>query len=696
MRESLIFCDYCGAANQSTVPCCFACGRTLSVVVEAPTTQMHLHGGRYRIVDTLGQGGYGAVYKAIDIRQNNQPVALKSVNLRGLKTSEIIEATETFNRELLLLSELSHPNLPRLRENFSDPEHWYLVMDFIDGQTLEDYLQIRGGKLSLHEVVTIGMDLCAVLNYLHTRLPPVIFRDIKPSNIMRSQIGHIFLIDFGIARRFRPGLRHDTSRLGSPGYAAPEQYGQSQTSPQTDIYCLGITLWQLLSGQDPASTPISRETIAHSTLQPALSPELKDLLSQMLHPDAGQRPINIREVRERLRSLGMQGSTGYESLFAYKQAAVFPNTYAPAASPVNSPPLFPLAGGGGQGSQQQYQVPAARSMAQKRRITRRNALLGITGTLAVAGGLFWHYQTTHSTPVIYTGHQSQVMAVAWAPRGGLIASGDQQGLIQVWDASSGETRQTLQSGLVPWGKVNSISWSPDGETLVAGYEKAIAIWHLDQTYPFSTWPQQNGLAAWSPDGKYIAALSQNALSVPSIVVLDAETTIAMYPPFPIQLPLEALAWSPSSEQIAARYGKNQLPIQIWNLPVSSATAPNPGPSDFTILQNITALTWSPDGTLISLGDAHGLVQTFSMADGTVNDQFFVQQAVSALAWAPYSSWGVTAADLSGAITVAIFGNERKVVQLTNQPLWSLSWSPDGQALASGGADTVIRIWQVHT
>src|SRR5438876_12084422 len=115
-----------------------------------------------------------------------------------------------------------HPNLPRIYDSFTEDNRWYLVMDFIDGQTLDDYLeQVNGGKLSIEEVLEIGIQLCSVLDYLHTRHPPIIFRDLKPTNIMHTVRGQLYLIDFGIARHFKPGQAKDTIALGSPGYAAP-------------------------------------------------------------------------------------------------------------------------------------------------------------------------------------------------------------------------------------------------------------------------------------------------------------------------------------------------------------------------------------------------------------------------------------------------------------------------------------------
>ena len=179
---------------------------------------------RYFILSQVGAGGFGSVYKATDTQSGDRLVAIKEVNLLGLHSQAMIEATTAFQREVSLLSQLDHPNLPRLYEYFQNPGHWYLVMDFIAGETLEEY-QSKAPKrrLLLSEALDIGIQLCIVLDYLHSQRPSIVFRDLKPANIMRTPTGQLYLIDFGIARYFKPGQAKDTVALGSLGYAAPEQ-----------------------------------------------------------------------------------------------------------------------------------------------------------------------------------------------------------------------------------------------------------------------------------------------------------------------------------------------------------------------------------------------------------------------------------------------------------------------------------------
>ncbi len=288
------FCENCGDANSSTARFCQYCAAPFPFkhTTESLLDQALLR-GRYRLESRIGQGGTGAVYEEIDTRFGNRLIAIKEMSHAGLSAANIREAEAAFEREVQILADLLHPNLPRIYDYFTESERSYLVMDFIEGQTLEDYLERANGKpLALDQVLEWGKQLCDVLDYLHTRQPPVIFRNLKPSNVMISGNGHVFLIDFGIA--LKSGQSHDTVPQGSPGFAAPEQYGKIQSSPRSDIYSLGALLHCLLTGRDPSTQPFSFCPV--SQLNPMVPPDLEALLRQMVSMDADLRPVSIQEV----------------------------------------------------------------------------------------------------------------------------------------------------------------------------------------------------------------------------------------------------------------------------------------------------------------------------------------------------------------------------------------------------------------
>jgi serine/threonine protein kinase len=305
---------------------------TSSASVPLPLFPHMLFMDRYYVMNEVGSGGFGSVYKAKDTHNGDTLVAIKEVNLTGLLARTRIEATSAFEREASLLSQLNHPNLPRLYEYFQRPDHWYLIMDFIVGETLDEYQsKAPRQRLLLSDALDIGIQLCTVLHYLHSQQPPIIFRDLKPSNIIRAPKGQIYLIDFGIARYFKPGQPKDTMALGSPGYAAPEQYGKAQTTPRADIYSLGAVLHQLLTTRDPSEAPFRftplrpKDPQSHSdpgslttSMVEILVNKLETLIASMLDMDVNKRPSDVISVKEELHVISKLWSEIHKSYWRPK------------------------------------------------------------------------------------------------------------------------------------------------------------------------------------------------------------------------------------------------------------------------------------------------------------------------------------------------------------------------------------------
>jgi len=298
-------CEFCGAVNQANVPLCIACNHPLIIFPVPISLQFGtntLFNGRYLIMSKVGTGGFGSVYKARDTRNGGRLVAIKEVCLRGLNPQSMIEVTKAFHREVSWLSKLTHPSLTCVYEHFNNPEYLYLVMEFIEGETLEEYQnRVEGRRVPLSEVLNIGIQLCIVLHYLHMQQPPIVFRDLKPANIMRTPTGRLYLIDFGIARHFKPGKARDTVALGSLGYAAPEQYGKAQTTPRADIYSLGAVLHQLLTTNDPSEAPFHFTPLRVNSYS-SLS-DLCMLIERMVDMDVNKRPASASLVKQELQRI---------------------------------------------------------------------------------------------------------------------------------------------------------------------------------------------------------------------------------------------------------------------------------------------------------------------------------------------------------------------------------------------------------
>jgi len=200
---------------------------------------------RYRIVEILGQGGMGSVYRAVD-ENLGMDVAVKE----NLFTSD--EYSRQFRLEAVILANLRQPNLPRVTDHFViGDQGQYLIMDYIEGEDLRQRME-RAGSISEEEAILVGAAMCDALQYLHTRKPSVIHRDVKPGNVRITSDGHIYLVDFGLAKLVKGGQATTTgARAMTPGYSPPEQYGTARTDPRTDVYSLGATLYAALTGIIP-------------------------------------------------------------------------------------------------------------------------------------------------------------------------------------------------------------------------------------------------------------------------------------------------------------------------------------------------------------------------------------------------------------------------------------------------------------
>jgi serine/threonine protein kinase len=249
-------CEECGFdGNRDTAQFCAECGQALSVQALLSVGSV-LH-ERYRVVRVLGKGGMGAVYLVEDTKLYGKLWAMKELLERFVEAGDRAEAVAQFQQEAKLLVGLRHPNLPQIVDAFEQDGRHYLVMEYVEGQTLEEMLeQSPTGVFTEEQVLEWTGQICDVLNYLHAHDPPVIFRDLKPANIMITPEGRVKLIDFGVARLFDPSKGTDTLKMGTVGYAPPEQYaGQGQTTPRSDIYALGATLYELLTGDNPEAHP---------------------------------------------------------------------------------------------------------------------------------------------------------------------------------------------------------------------------------------------------------------------------------------------------------------------------------------------------------------------------------------------------------------------------------------------------------
>src|SRR6266581_2320945 len=374
---------------------------------------------RYVIVGQAGKGGMGAVYQAVDTRDTHRRVAIKEMSQGHLSATGLAEATAQFQREAALLGRLSHPNLPHIYNAFNERGRSYLVMDFIDGKTLLQLLKESGFRpLPVAQVLDYALQLCDVLAYLHQQHPPIIFRDLKPTNVMVTANGHVFLIDFGIARIFKEGQEQDTALLGSPGYAAPEQHGSAQTNPRSDPY----------NADDRFRFPPVRQ------YNPQVPVELDQLIQRLLALDERQRPASAVEVGQALVKISQQAMEDTRSISPSMNPATAPTQYGklppaplstqymPPTPGVNQAPLaFPPTAAVGPLAQPASRA-ASQAIPQKTGISSSfariwtmpfSALFGLILVLTIGGSLYAFNVITGSDHLVEFGLSVLLLLLAF-------------------------------------------------------------------------------------------------------------------------------------------------------------------------------------------------------------------------------------------------------------------------------------------
>ncbi|GCF07089.1 WD40 repeat domain-containing serine/threonine protein kinase [Dictyobacter arantiisoli] len=658
MLPSELFCANCGAVNNPQDRDCFACQQPLHQTTAANEPQhTALLRQRYRILERLGQGGMGSVYKAEDTELGNRLVAIKELLQKGLNQQESQEAEKSFKREALLLAGLMHANMPRIYDNFSEAGRWYLVMDFIEGQTLEEYLTSKGGKLPWSEVYEIAIQLCTVLHYLHTRPTPIIFRDLKPLNIMLTPNRQIYLIDFGIARQFKPGQSHDTIAFGSPGYAAPEQYGKAQTGPSADIYSLGAMLHQMLTGIDPSTAPFAFGPVVGA------APDLQNLLNQMLNLNASQRISDAGVVKQRLQEINTT-------------QPIAQNSYT---TPVNAPIYIPITQANALPVPQTIQNIATPAPALNPTINPN--IISTPPRSTTQGELVY----------LYPGHTSIVTAIAWSPYGKQIASAAHEKAVHVWEVATGQLEQLYTGNVENWKarSIEALAWSPTGKLIAsASNEGIIQVWQVNPLLTKISYDHHKGKVsalAWSPDGRLLASASQQTLqiwqAIDGQIILEQTVDFGM---------VTSLAWSPDGSLLAVGYQEAVAQIFSFDLQDTKMGHKLMYRGHHGALSKVL---WSPDGSQIASGSSDKTIQIWDAETGErVSTYAGHSGPIYALDWSPTGDLIISAsADGTMQIWDAQDGQWLYTHPSRNPNVFAVAWSPDGKYIASG-AHSKVRVW----
>jgi serine/threonine protein kinase/ABC-type branched-subunit amino acid transport system substrate-binding protein len=358
-------CPYCNAENRDGVRFCNNCGKPLNPAAAGGSTTVtsrsltpgsRLQGGRYVIKKILGEGGMGAALLATDLRLDGKAVVIKELISDNTDPAKRQEDVRNFKREVATLAHLDHPLIPNVTDHFQEGSRYFMVQEYVEGENLEERMDRVNQPMKEREALGYASEVLDILDYLSQETPPIVHRDIKPANIIigtKDKRAH--LVDFGIARadETRNAQRKQTSALGTPGYAPPEQY-QGNADPRSDLYALAATLHHVLTNRDPRNHPPFTYPPVR-TLNPQLSPEIEKVLTRALINDINQRYQSAAAMRKDIddilfKRFGVSGNTssytlgtsGPMSAVGGASAATAPAApYQPAMNQPYIPPAVP-------------------------------------------------------------------------------------------------------------------------------------------------------------------------------------------------------------------------------------------------------------------------------------------------------------------------------------------------------------------
>jgi len=699
------FCSQCGAESVAGDTHCSACQQPLTTLTGKRDENMLLQ-GRYQLLKEIGAGGFGAVYLAQDTQEEHRSVAIKQIHLQGLTPQEVIEATDAFNREAEILSTLSHPLLPKIFDRFSDPEHWYLVISFIDGLTLDEYLQQQVARalparrgLPLAQTITIALQLCGVLHYLHAQQPSVIFRDLKPGNVMiTTDDKRLYLIDFGIARRFKPGQAKDTVPFGSPGFAAPEQYGRAQTTPQADIYSLGALLYCLISSDNPADHPFQFPALRPHNISGPYSNSalhaLNVLIQRMVVTDPMQRPADILEVRAELQRIQqIQARTSDNQIWT--------------PPPGQTPPA--------PGQHQAFSLaPLTRRKTTRRRVLTGSLVAG--GVLAFGGTAVFIRNHTSSQTIFqamtvpmsapasastatdsqpdeiatYTAEDEQNAAnstsIYWSDDLQHVGVLDGQ-QVALYSSTNTGPQMVLITRFTSTNPVFALQWSPDKRFIVLNCNevRSVQTGYILFTLPYnqSTIPSANAVA-WSPNGKYLAVGNNYS----TFEIIDASNGTTLFQQSFTTLAATSIAWTADSTSVVVPVADaaGHWHIQIWNAQThqKSLTINESSDADYiaeftTGLGQISALYCAPDQQQIVF--LCGIQMCLcNSTDANSIQGLSGYTSKKPLVWSPNAKYFATITDLGLLAYDTASSDMSLITPATN--LDAFVWSADSQSITT--------------
>ena len=698
--------------------------------------------GKYRLLKSLGSGGFANVYLGEHVYLKTK-AAIKVLHIESDLTEEDLNR---FFHEARTIAQLRHPHIISIMDFDVIKDVPFLVMEYAPhGSLAEQYYD----KLPLEASVILPYvkQIASALQFAHNNR--VVHCDVKPENMLLNEQDKVLLSDFGIAIVFNSNLRTQQT-LGTMHYMAPEQFA-GKPVPASDQYALAVSIYHWLCGQFPfRGNTVDDLFRQHSAvrprslreLNPYILPDIDKVVLTALAKQPQQRFSSVHAFARALEEAIIPGQAAWpappRASSTQRQNATPPSAPAKSQPPqpkvaevqVLLPSLFsllPQAAPQEQEAdpfaptkllqpgvaaplqdanqlpplQQVHSAPDGPSLAPPLHPLPPDQLLSMDGdaTLRASqpvpflpGSVLMQNSQGPIGPIpgmsvlTYSRHSGWVTSLAWSPGGMYIASGSWDCTVHVWDAASGNPFLTYQQHKRP---VRSIAWSPDGSYIASGsLDTTVQIWEAmtGETLQPAAYPHKAAVevVSWSPDGRHIASASDDHLV--HVWGAFSKRTLQTYAGHRDQV--TALSWSPDARYIAS--GSYDQTIQIWEAQTGLLL------STYSNHQSqVTALSWSPDARYIASGDEKGVLHLWSVSNGSILQQYWNDTgAIKAIRWSPDATqlaaagqlvyvWGM-ANPLPTAPTYTYKGHSGWIN--------ALAWSPDGKYIASASDDKTVQIW----
>ncbi len=698
--------------------------------------------GPYLTLREIGRGGMGVVWlatRADDAYQKQ--VAIKLV-WPGPESGEVLRR---FRQERQILANLEHPNIARMLDGGTTEEGWpYVVMEYIEGQSITNYCTAH--QPSLNERLQLFRTVCDAVQYAHQNL--VVHRDLKPGNILVTEGGTVKLLDFGIAKLLNPDLSPDDSaftrtglHLMTPEYASPEQVRGEVITTASDVYSLGVVLYELLTGQRPyqfksRSLPEIERVICEqeparpstagmrdegegmkrkkrfsshpSSLVSSLRGDLDNIVLMALRKEARQRYGSVEQLSEDLRRylageavLVRKDTLGYRAGKFVRQHRIGVATAAII--------FITLLGGIVATS---WQATVARAGARENRRLLYAAQMNLAQqaweTTNIARlrdlveshrpppdasssedlrGFEWYYLWRlyhHTGERLSLRHTKEVWSVAFSPDGKTVATSDDNSQVKLWDAATGQEFRTLNGHT---NTVWSVAWSRDGQKLAtASHDKTVKLWDAETGRELVTLrghTKRVNVAVFAPDGKTLATGSDDG----TMRVWDAVTGSELRTIQSRATWVRSLAYSPDGRTLAS--GLSDA-VRLWNASTGQELRTFDAPVGM-----VWSVAFAPDGVTLASGGNDRTVHLWEVQTGQELAAFKGASEIRAVAW---SQDGQRLASGNADRTVKLWDvtSRQELATLKGHlgQVWSVAFAPDGKTLATCGDDFTARLWDL--